>query len=384
MIVGRSLRRLAARAGVSGAKLAYLVDSTSAAVACVAVISTWIAFQLSMIQAGFEIAGLEVQAYRVFLHSIPLNFYCWFTIALLAVAIWRGWNPGPMARAERRAGEARAAEPAPAPATRAASPWRALGPLAILLGALLGGLYLDGAERAWPPTWRGVAEALGNADAAVVLVGASALGCLAALALNPRGARGEPGIRIFAGGILQLAIPVLILIGAWVLSSTLKPLGASEVIAGLLADRMPPGLFPLAVFATGTLVSFTTGTSWGTMGVLMPLALPVALALSGATDPTGAHPVVAGTVAAVFSGAVFGDHCSPLSDTTIVSSIACGIEPLEHVKTQLPYALIAAGTAAGAGFLPAGLGAPPWLLLPGGAALLVALPALFPGRANHP
>ena len=167
--------------------------------------------------------------------------------------------------------------------------------------------------------------------------------------------------------------------GAWVLSSTLKDLDASGVIAGLLAERMPVGLFPVAVFLTGTLVSFTTGTSWGTMGVLMPLALPVALTLTGTSEASVISPVVACTVAGVFSGAVFGDHCSPLSDTTIVSSIACGIEPLEHVRTQLPYALLAAAAAALIGFLPAGFGVPAWLLLPAGFGALALLPAVLRG-----
>ena len=111
----------------------------------------------------------------------------------------------------------------------------------------------------------------------------------------------------------------------------------------------------------------------------MPLALPVALTLTGTSDASAISPVVAGTVAGVFSGAVFGDHCSPLSDTTIVSSIACGIEPLEHVRTQLPYALLAAAAAALIGFLPAGFGAPAWLLLPVGFGALALLPAVLPG-----
>jgi Na+/H+ antiporter NhaC len=105
----------------------------------------------------------------------------------------------------------------------------------------------------------------------------------------------------------------------------------------------------------------------------------VALTLTGTGDAGAISPVVAATVAGVFSGAVFGDHCSPLSDTTIVSSIACGIEPLEHVRTQLPYALLAAAAAALIGFLPAGFGLPSWLLLPAGFGALALLPSLLPG-----
>ncbi len=382
MLVGRSLTPLARRAGVSAQKLAYLVDSTSAAVACVAVISTWIAYQLAMIRAGFEAVNLEVNAYRVFLSSIPLNFYCWFTIALLAVVIQRSWNIGPMAAAERGARcfpDTREEQTARLAGEAGVSPLRALAPLALLLLALLGGLYASGAEQLWPITFRGVMDAFGSADAARVLVCASAFGCLVAFVFNPRGVDGTHGAKVFGEGVRQLLTPALILVAAWVLSSTLKELNASEVIAGLLAERMPVGLFPVAVFLTGTLVSFTTGTSWGTMGVLMPLALPVALTLTGTSDGGAISPVVAGTIAGVFSGAVFGDHCSPLSDTTIVSSIACGIEPLEHVRTQLPYALLAAAVAALIGFLPAGFGIPAWVLLPAGFGVLALLPAVLRG-----
>jgi Na+/H+ antiporter NhaC len=380
MLVGRTLSPLARRVAVSAQKLAYLVDSTSAAVACVAVISTWIAYQLAMIRAGYEAVGLEVNAYQVFLGSIPLNFYCWFTIALLAVVIQRSWNLGPMAEAEdgaKRAPELREESAARLDAGAGVSPLRALAPLAVLLLALLGGLYASGAERPWPITFQGLMDAFGNADAARVLVSASALACLVAFAFNPRDLDGRHGARVFGEGVRQLLTPALILIGAWVLSSTLQALDASTVITALLAERMPVGLFPAAVFLTGAVVSFTTGTSWGTMGVLMPLALPVALTLTG--DASASSPVVAGTVAGVFSGAVFGDHCSPLSDTTIVSSIACGIEPFEHVRTQLPYALLAAIAAALIGFLPAGFGVSAWLLLPAGFGVLALLPAIVPG-----
>ena len=217
MIVGRTLSPLARRAGVSGQKLAYLVDSTSAAVACVAVISTWIAYQLAMIRAGYQAVGLEVNAYQVFLSSIPLNFYCWFTIALLAVVIQRSWNLGPMAAAEngaKRLPDVREAQGARLDAGASVSPLRAFVPLALLLLALLGGLYVSGAERLWPITFRGVMDAFGNADAARVLVSASALACLVAFAFNPRGVDGTHGAKIFGEGVRQLLTPVLILIGA--------------------------------------------------------------------------------------------------------------------------------------------------------------------------
>ena len=175
------------------------------------------------------------------------------------------------------------------------------------------------------------------------------------------------------GGVLNLFTPCLILISVWILSSTLSALEAAPVLTALLKGNLPVVLFPAVVFVTGTLISFTTGTSWGTMGVLMPLAVPVALGMGGES----ADALVPVTIAAVFSGAVFGDHCSPLSDTTIVSSIACDLDPLDHVQTQIPYALLAAGIAIVVGFIPTGLGIPSWISLIVGAVILICLPRIF-------
>ncbi|MDF7805986.1 Na+/H+ antiporter NhaC family protein [Pontiellaceae bacterium B12219] len=230
----------------------------------------------------------------------------------------------------------------------------------------------------FPISLKAVSDAFGNANAAMVLVWVSASACVLALTMNFRPIKqlGGNGLAVFGIGIKNLIKPVLILISAWLLSSTLKSLNTTEVLAAMLEGNIPPALYPLLVFVTGALISFSTGTSWGTMGILMPLALPVALRFSGGELSSLIH----GTIAAVFSGAVFGDHCSPFSDTTIVSSISCGIEPMNHVKTQMPYALIAASTAILAGFLLSGQGLNPYLSLLIGASVLVALPRILKTR----
>ncbi len=146
--------------------------------------------------------------------------------------------------------------------------------------------------------------------------------------------------------------PVFILLAAWILGSVIGALGTAELIAGLAARTGSTVLLPSLVFLTGAAISFSTGTSWGTMGLLFPLAVPAAVEMGAPDDQL---PII---VAAVFSGAVFGDHCSPFSDTTIVTSISCGVEPHDHVRTQIPYALITAVAAIALGFLPAGCGIP--------------------------
>ncbi|MFT7489877.1 MAG: tetracycline resistance efflux pump [Candidatus Promineifilaceae bacterium] len=369
MLVGRVLRPLADRAHVSRAKLAYIVDSTSAPVACVAFISTWIAYQLSMIREGLAQVGRDDNPYVLFLQSIPLNFYCWFTLLLVLLTVIRRIDIGPMKHFQQTQ-EAHTDAETTGPD---AGVWRAAIPLLVLMGTLVSGLYLTGTDQPWPISRTGLADAFGNAKTALVLVCSAGVGCLVAFVCAYRPGRGPALCRSFQQGLTALFLPVLILVGAWTLSSTLKELAAAEALSALLSDTLPVKLLPMAVFLVGAGMSFVTGTSWGTMGILMPLAVPSAITLGAGLSATDAHGILLGVIAAVFSGAVFGDHCSPMSDTTIVSSVSCDLDPLDHVKTQLPYALLAAVIAIAFGFIPSGLGlpAPIALLLGAGALVLI-------------
>jgi len=184
-------------------------------------------------------------------------------------------------------------------------------------------------------------------------------------------------VRAFGRGVGAMIGPVGILVAAWIMGSVMSALGTAELISGLLSGSDILWLMPTLTFLTGALISFATGTSWGTMGLLFPLAIPATAELGGG------DPLLSIVVAAVFSGAVFGDHCSPFSDTTIVSSISCGVEPHDHVRTQIPYALLAGLVAILVGFVPAGLGVPPWVSLIVGVAVLMLLPRLPYLNKNH-
>lgn len=380
MLVGRVMRPLAQRVGVSREKLAYIVDSTSAPIACMAFISTWIAFQVSLIQGVLDdraMAGLN--PYLLFAKSIPSNFYCLFTLALLLVVILFRWHIGPLRHAELEA--ERLAEPSSlAVITAKSAHWsRALLPVGILTGSFLGGMFMLGYEGGGL-SLGGIAQAIGNAgntgnQTVLVLVVACAVASIAAVLLNHHPGRRSAG-EVYSEGMQKLFLPALILVSAWTLASVLKALGAADTISDMLAGNFPPGLLPVAVFLTGAVISFTTGTSWGTMGILMPICLPVAIDLAAPGGDAAQVDLMVLVVAAVFSGAVFGDHCSPMSDTTIVSSMACDVKPIDHVRAQLPYALIAAGVASVLGFLPAGYGVSVWLCLPVGLVVLVVLPLI--------
>ncbi|MGJ3243823.1 MAG: Na+/H+ antiporter NhaC family protein [Opitutales bacterium] len=390
MLLGRVTREPARRCGVSGVKMAYLVDSTSSSVACLAFISTWIAFQLSLIQEGLVAQGSAVSPYTVFFQAIPFNYYCWFTLLLLAAVIRTGFHPGPMRAFEA---QARRALPESSPPQPTRTPgedsglWRALLPLAVLVLGIMALFYLWEARPLWPLTFRKFALAFGSGEGAHILLAGSVLGTFVAwLAFPPVSRSPERPLPVFLEGVRALMVPALVLVSAWILSSVVGGLDTGTRLSEALTGRLPPAWLAAGVFLAGAVISFTTGTSWGTMGILMPLALPTVFSLGegAAIGEAETYRLLASVVAAVFSGAVFGDHCSPFSDTTIVSSIACGVEPHDHVRTQLPFALIAAGVALPVGFLPSGYGLHPVVSLGIGALLLWGIALWGSGRLKRP
>lgn len=380
MLIGRLLRSAADRCGVSRVKLAYLADTTGSAVACVAFISTWIAFQLAMIRAGYEAVGLEVSAYAVFFKSLPMNFYCWFALALALVSVVRNYNPGPMGRFEREAVPKVTADTS-ADVARGSHWLLAIVPILVLTFSIPVISYCVGVESLLPFSLDKFAAAYAVAESHVpmILVGASVVASVVAGGAYLFGSGSDERqhvLRVFGGGVWDLLGPVCILLAAWMLGGVISALGAADVLSALLSDRVPLAILPVGIFCLGALISFSTGTSWGTMGVLMPLAIPVVFQMSGEIADVERDRMIAAAVGAVFSGAVFGDHCSPFSDTTIVASIAAGVEPLDHVRTQLPFAGIAAVVSIVVGFVPLGMGLPAWVCLLLGVLCLCALPGI--------
>jgi tetracycline resistance efflux pump len=378
MVVGRVSRDLADQAGTARVKLAYIADSTSSAVACLAFVSTWIAFQLSMISEAYVQAGRPTNPYGVFLESLPYNFYCWFTLVLLFVSIRQRFHPGPMGRFVKEASRVEKNQGIEESERKnAGHPVTALLPLAALMVAFFVGFVALGSPRpVFPLSREKIVAAFGSDAGPLVLVLASVAATLVAAFVFPSrpGGRWRPVLGSFGSGVRTMVVPIFILLAAWIMSSVIGELGTATLISRLATETGTLALMPSLTFLTGAAISFATGTSWGTMGLLFPLAVPAAAAM-GADDS-----FLAVIVAAVFSGAVFGDHCSPFSDTTIVTSISCGVEPHDHVRTQIPFALITAAVAVGFGFLPAGWGIPGFLSLILGATFLLVLPRLVGSR----
>lgn len=352
LLLGRITQPLADRAAVPRARMAYLVDSTSSSVACIAFISTWIATQLSLIEQAVDGRGVDSSAYALFFQSIPQNFYCLFTLALVVLVIWRQWNLGPM----RKTAPVNAEEDTNV-FQGSGSMRTALIPIVCLSLAIVSVFYFWETDPVFPVTIGKLTAAFSGSAGPYALTLGSVIGLLVAWVMFPKGKAGEVPNAMREGAASMLS-PLLILIMAWTFGSVMKELGTAKWLADAMGAHFSSEYYPAAVFLTGACVSFLTGSSWGTMALMMPLAIPSYL------DMAGSEPVMlSAVIGAVFSGAVFGDHCSPFSDTTVVSAFACGVSPQEHVITQLPYALLSAAVALGLGYVGLGLGAPAWLCL---------------------
>jgi Na+/H+ antiporter NhaC len=174
------------------------------------------------------------------------------------------------------------------------------------------------------------------------------------------------------GGLRATLFGMIILVLAWSLSDLTATLNTASYLVTLLADSLPVALIPAIVFILAAITAFTTGTSWGTMAILMPLVIPLSWAVmgvNGIADPGGMH-ILYSSVACCLAGAVWGDHCSPISDTTVLSSVASGCDHIEHVRTQLPYALLVGIVALAIGTIPGGFGLPPWISIVVGIGIL--------------
>ncbi|MEC9488000.1 MAG: Na+/H+ antiporter NhaC family protein [Halanaerobium sp.] len=375
LIVGNTMRSITDRLQISREKLSYIVDSTAAPITSMALISTWVGYEMGLIQKAFDQLGMEGNIYSVFLQTIPFRFYSIFAILMVLWLIISRRDFGPMLRAERRArteGKVNADGARPLVSEdldRMAGEmdsdevnlrwYHAFIPVLGVIIITLAGLWFNGGGL----DGAGVREAFGNADSSVVLLWASFGGSLIAMliALGRRLLNLQQVVEAWVEGAKSLAVASIILILAWSLGSVIEELGTANFLVSLTRGVLPPYLVPALMFIVPGIVAFATGTSWGTNAIIMPLAIPLAVNLGAPLIPT---------IGAVLTGCVFGDHCSPISDTTIMSSTASGADHLDHVKTQLPYALAVALVALLFGFLPAGWGISPLFTLPLGAVAL--------------
>jgi len=385
LVVGNTMRPISDRLKISREKLAYLVDSTAAPVATIALVTTWVGYEVGLIRDAIAgIPGLELNAYMVFLNSIAYSFYPLLALTMVFGIVGFGRDFGPMHAAENRARhEGQVAPPTTASAATAddmadvqpeqgiaCNPHNAALPILAMVLGMVAGIFITGEGE----TLRAI---VGSADPYKSLIWGSLLGSLLAIALSAGQRLLSLGASIAAwfSGARAMLYAIFILVLAWALSGVTEMLGTADYLVSLIGDRLHPGLLPTLVFILAAATAFSTGSSWGTMGILLPLMVPLAWALMETSGMNGTEhlPILYATVAAVMGGAVWGDHCSPISDTTILSSMASQCDHIEHVRTQLPYALSVGLIAIFLGALPAGFGVPWWICLLFGAVAVLVL-----------
>jgi len=390
IIVGSMMQPITDRFRVSRAKLAFLVDATSAPVSGLAIVSTWIIVETSLFAGVSEQLGLGKSGYAMFFDALSYRFYCYLMLAFMYAHVLMGRDFGPMRVAEeqaRREAPQNSDLQAAAASDRPGKAITALLPLAGLILFHLTGLWIDGGGPAKlagigsllsPTHWQAVIGAAKHSQQ--ILVCAALFGTSVAILCGglTRSLRTAVVPGCLYRGIRRAILPCMILTLAWSLKNCCEALETGQFLAGLLADRLPPYCFPPLLFLVACVISFATGTSYGTMAILIPTAIPIAYALDGNTY--GLTTII--SLGAVLDGAIFGDHCSPISDTTILSATASSCDLILHTRTQLPYSLLVAAVALFCAYTPSALGLPPrWILA---FSILVILAVLLMTKRSQP
>jgi Na+/H+ antiporter NhaC len=371
LVVGNTMRPIADKLKVSREKLAYIVDSTSAPVVAVAFITTWIGAELSYIQDGINAIGLETSAYSVFFHSLAYSFYPFLTLGFVLMIIFSGRDFGPMLTAERKARMTSSMETEmPNIVAQPAHIIDALIPLSVLIFGTIIGLIATGYDASVWQSGTGffskLSATIGAANSYKALLWASVLSLLTSIVMTLlRGTLTFAKVmEEMVEGFKAMFNAVLILTMAWAIALVTKDMHTAEFVSQLLVKwSLSPAVVPVLTFLLAALIGFSTGTSWGTMAILYPLILPASwlLCQEQGLSVNATMPLFYNVVASVLAGSVMGDHCSPISDTTIMSSLASSCNHLQHVRTQMPYALTVGGVAMLIGVLPTALGLPSWL-----------------------
>ena len=387
LIVGPIMKPVADKMKISREKLSFIIDATAAPIAGIMIISTWIGLEVGLIKDGFESIGQSADAFGVFLNTIPYRFYNILILIFVVATSYFLRDFGPMRKAEIKARKGqisetnkeialdKAAEDEMAPKEGVKlSIWNAIIPIgALMISALISFYYsgytsiMGGEDAALqaimtnsPMSFTAIREAFSASDASVALFQSALFASIVAIAMGvgKKIFTFSEAVDVWVDGMKGLIITGVILILAWSLSSVIKELGTAAFLVQMLSNSVPKFLLPSIIFILGAVISFATGTAYGTMGILMPLAIPLSYSIS----PDFGYVVI--STSAVLTGAIFGDHCSPISDTTIMSSMGAGCHHIDHVKTQMPYALTVAAITVICGYIPAGLGISVWIVLP--------------------
>lgn len=375
-VVGNAFRAVSDKLRISREKFSYIVDSTAAPVASIALISTWIGYEVGLIGDAIEGTSVAMAPYTIVLYSIPYRFYSIFAIILVLAIALSGRDYGPMLKAEYRArttGKVFADGATPLSGGSELKvlegiPQRTVNmvvPIVVLVVVSIFGMWWTGGGT----SAESFTAAISDADAMTALLWGAMFAVIIAIIMYKVQGIGTLAdmMDAFIDGAKMMLLANLILLSAWSIGSVAGEMGTAPYVVEAVRGIISPLLLPMIIFLICNVISFATGTSWGTMAITMPIAVPLALSL-GVPLPLA--------ISAVLTGSVMGDHCSPISDTTIMSSMFSGSDHMDHVKTQIPYAFTASGVAMLA-YLAAGTGMSVALILPLGIVLVGILLYLF-------
>ncbi|MEL6250607.1 MAG: Na+/H+ antiporter NhaC family protein [Bacteroidota bacterium] len=406
LVVGNTMRSITDKLKISREKLSYLVDSTAAPVAALAFITTWIGAELGYIQGGIE--GLEnfpegQSAYGIFINSLGYSFYPIMTLAFMLMLIFTGRDFGPMLNAEVRARETgevsrRDSSGSDEDTLKHFQPLKDIVPksynalipiLVLVVGVILGLFYTGHDPEVWNDESQGffnkLSTIIGNSDSYAALLWASLSAVTIAILMTL--AQGMMSLlRVMdtmIHGFKAMFAAIIILTLAWSLQGVTEDMQTAGFLTELLGNQLSPAWIPAIVFVLAAFISFSTGSSWGTMAIMYPLVLPLTweVGMSQGLEAEATLPFLYNAVSAVLAGSVLGDHCSPISDTTILSSLACSCNHIDHVRTQLPYALTVGTVALVVGTIPSAFGFPIGLSFLLGLGILFAV-VRFAGKLN--
>ncbi len=421
LVVGNTMRAITDRLRISREKLAYIVDSTAAPVAAIAFVTTWIGAELGYIQNGLtkiNASGEQISegVYSIFLNSLSYSFYPILTLFFMFYLIWRERDFGSMLKAEQRARMGGMINPEDSGAdlteledldpVEGINPkaYNAIIPVGIIVFGTLIGLLFTGFESlqkellainatsdytSWGAIWaemgsldlpadsfgQKLGTLIGASDSYTALLWASLSSLMVAiiLTLSQKIMSLQETIETVIKGFKTMIPAIMILVLAWSLALVTEDMQTASFLAKLIDGAIAPWLIPTFTFLLAGFVAFSTGSSWSTMALVYPLILPAAwqLCMNEGFPADEAMSIFYNVVSAVLAGSVLGDHCSPISDTTILSSLASGCNHIDHVRTQIPYALTVGGISIAAGTIPSAIGFPPLLSFILGIVLIV-------------
>jgi len=356
LVVGNLMRPITDKLKISREKLAFIVDATSAPVASIFIVSSWIGYEVGLIQDGLNVIGSPLNAYSVFLDTIIFRFYPLAMLFFVFLIAFTKRDFGSMLKAERRAvkedkvsaieGINALKESSELFGNEDRAKWyNGVIPILVLIFVTIFGLIFTGIDslKEQGISGYGVRNIISNSNSYLALLWGSFSACVAAalMILAQKILTLRQTVDAWFAGIRSMFLAVLILTLAWSIGAVTSEIRTADYIISLISDSIDPRFLPVIVFLACGLTSFATGTSWGTMAIMFPIVIPLSVAVTGMNNysPADTHLILIGVVSSVLAGCVWGDHCSPISDTTILSSMASGCDHIDHVRTQLTYAI---------------------------------------------